>query len=86
MKEVAQLDQELTIEERNLLSVAYKNIIVRAIVFIRVVRDLDDIAVGSRSLDLAGLRLSATSNKGNGVTQQRMILLLASWMPGECIC
>lgn len=28
MKEVAQLDQELTIEERNLLSVAYKNIIV----------------------------------------------------------
>jgi len=27
MKEVAQLDQELTIEERNLLSVAYKNII-----------------------------------------------------------
>lgn len=29
MKEVAELDQELTIEERNLLSVAYKNIIVR---------------------------------------------------------
>lgn len=28
MKEVASLDQELTIEERNLLSVAYKNIIV----------------------------------------------------------
>ena len=28
MKEVAGLDQELTIEERNLLSVAYKNIIV----------------------------------------------------------
>lgn len=28
MKEVAELDQELTIEERNLLSVAYKNIIV----------------------------------------------------------
>ncbi|KAK9897015.1 14-3-3 protein [Cystobasidium minutum MCA 4210] len=27
MKEVAELDQELTIEERNLLSVAYKNII-----------------------------------------------------------
>lgn len=28
MKEVAELDQELSIEERNLLSVAYKNIIV----------------------------------------------------------
>lgn len=28
MKEVAELDEELTIEERNLLSVAYKNIIV----------------------------------------------------------
>lgn len=28
MKDVAELDQELTIEERNLLSVAYKNIIV----------------------------------------------------------
>lgn len=31
MKDVAQLDQELTIEERNLLSVAYKNIIVSLI-------------------------------------------------------
>ena len=27
MKAVAQLDQELTVEERNLLSVAYKNVI-----------------------------------------------------------
>lgn len=33
MKEVAELDQELTIEERNLLSVAYKNIIVGVFCF-----------------------------------------------------
>jgi len=36
MKEVASLNQELTIEERNLLSVAYKNIIVsRAFLYMR---------------------------------------------------
>lgn len=34
MKEVAELDQELTIEERNLLSVAYKNIIVGCLRFL----------------------------------------------------
>jgi len=45
MKEVAELDQELTIEERNLLSVAYKNIIVRGRLF------CCSVLAGSRSRD-----------------------------------
>ena len=40
MKEVAELDQELTIEERNLLSVAYKNIIVSYISLIETYASL----------------------------------------------